>query len=78
MILPTLQNSYAEGTQSFRAGAASSLSEMASIIGKEYTSQKVVPILMELLKDDSSDVKLKVVNGLVKIANVIGEEILTT
>jgi len=58
LILPTLQNSYAEGSASFKAGAASSLCEMANIIGKEYTSQKVMPILMELLKDDNSEVKL--------------------
>jgi hypothetical protein len=32
---------------------------------------------MELLKDDNSEVKLRVVNGLVKIANVVGEELLS-
>mmetsp|Transcript_35912 Transcript_35912/g.55145 ORF Transcript_35912/g.55145 Transcript_35912/m.55145 type:complete len:93 (-) Transcript_35912:551-829(-) len=50
---------------------------MCQIIGKEYTSQKVLPILMELLKDDNSEVKLNVVGGMVKIANVIGAEMLT-
>lgn len=51
---------------------------MAKIIGKEWTSQKVLPILNELLKDDNSEVKLNVVSGLVKIANVVGPELLTT
>jgi len=37
-----------------------------------------MPILLELLKDDNSEVKLNVVNGLVKIANVIGQELLTS
>lgn len=50
---------------------------MADVIGKDYTSQKVVPILMELLKDDNSEVKLNVVKGLVKIAKVIGVELLS-
>jgi len=36
----------------------------------------VLPILNELLKDDNSEVKLNVVSGLVKIANVIGAELL--
>ena len=36
----------------------------------------MLPILNELLKDDNSEVKLNVVSGLVKIANVIGTELL--
>lgn len=36
----------------------------------------MLPILNELLKDDNSEVKLNVVSGLVKIANVIGAELL--
>ena len=34
-----------------------------------------MPILNELLKDDNSEVKLNVVDGLVKIANVIGHDL---
>ncbi len=49
---------------------------MASIIGKEYTNQKVIPILMELLKDDNSEVKNNVVGGLVKIAHVVREDLI--
>jgi hypothetical protein len=32
---------------------------------------------MELLKDDNSEVKLNVVTGMVKIANVVGTDLLT-
>ena len=51
---------------------------MSNIIGKEYTLAKVVPILMELLKDDNSEVKNNVVRGLKKIANVVREDLLNT
>ena len=37
----------------------------------------MLPILMELLKDDNSEVKLNVVSGLVKIANVVGADLLS-
>jgi hypothetical protein len=37
----------------------------------------VLPILIELLKDDNADVKLKVVEGLVKISHVVGDDILS-
>ena len=76
LMLPTLQNAYVDATAQFKAGAAQALCEMAQIIGKDHTSQKVLPILMELLKDDNSEVKLNVVGGLVKIANVLGADLL--
>ena len=34
---------------------------MATTVGKDTTMQKIFPILMELLKDDNSEVKLNVV-----------------
>ena len=77
-MLPTLQNSYAEQSAPFKSGLASSLCDMASIIGKDFTQSKVTPILMELLKDDNSDVKLNVVQGLTKIAKVVGQDLLTS
>ena len=60
-MLPTLQNAYADAQNTFKAGVASALCEMAHIVGKEYTVQKVQVILMELIKDENSDVKLNVV-----------------
>jgi serine/threonine-protein phosphatase 2A regulatory subunit A len=53
------------------------LSEMAHIIGKDYTSQKIMPILLELLKDDNSEVKMNVCNGLIKVSSVIGPDVLS-
>jgi hypothetical protein len=37
LLLPTLQNSYADAQQAYKAGVAMALSEMAHIIGKDYT-----------------------------------------
>lgn len=75
-MLPTIQNTYADGTFQFKAGAAIALSEMAQIIGKEFTKQKLIPILLELLLEDNSEVKNNVIAGIVKVANVMGAEIL--
>jgi hypothetical protein len=41
---------------------------MAHIVGKDYTMQKVLPILMELIKDENADVRLNVTSGLFKVA----------
>lgn len=53
------------------------LSEMAHIIGKDYTQQKIMPILLELLKDDNSEVKMNVCNGLIKVSSVVGPDVLS-
>lgn len=37
MILPALQNTYAESQTSFKAGVALALCEMSHIVGKDYT-----------------------------------------
>ena len=68
LLLPTLQNSYADAQTSFKAGVAIALADMAIIVGKDYTANKVMPILLELIKDENSEVKLNVCNGLIKVA----------
>ena len=50
---------------------------MASIVGKDYTVSKIISILMDLIKEENSEVKLNVCNGLIKVAQVMGPEILT-
>jgi len=49
---------------------------MAPIIGKEYSSSKIFPILQDLVKDENPEVRLNVVSGLFKLAEVLGSEIL--
>jgi hypothetical protein len=54
---------------------------MSQSLGPELSNQKILPILNELLKDESingttSEVKLNVINGLIKVSQVIGPDIL--
>jgi len=74
--LPTLQSYYPDDTAQFRAGTADSLCHLAEVVGKDYTQQKIMPMLMDLIKDDNAEVKLNVINGLKKISNIIGTDIL--
>lgn len=67
-MLPTLQNAYADAQTSFKAGVASALCEMAHIVGKDYSIQKVMPILMDLIKDENADVRLNVTQNMIKVA----------
>lgn len=49
---------------------------MAKVLGKEVTLSKVLRILYELLQDENAEVRLNVVSGLFKIAQVIGQDLL--
>jgi hypothetical protein len=46
-------------------------------LGKSGTQEKILPILMELLKDENYEVKLKVIEGMSILANVMGPELLS-
>ena len=44
---------------------------MAMIVGKDTTKNKILPILLDLIKDENSEVKLNVIQGIELIAKVI-------
>jgi len=73
-MFPSLQNNYADGTPQFKAGVSTALCEMSGLVGKEMTESKIIPILMDLMKDDNSEVKLNTLSGLYKVAVVVGAE----
>ncbi len=50
---------------------------MAHIVGKDYTITKIMPILMDLIKDENADVRLNVAAGMLKVATVVGADLLT-
>lgn len=51
---------------------------MSHIVGKDYSISKILPILMDLIKDENADVRLNVASGIIKISTVIGPELLST
>ena len=50
---------------------------MSHIVGKDYTVQHIIPILMNLLKDENADVRLNVASGIIKLAPIVGPDLLT-
>jgi len=57
---------------------AEAFSVMAGIVGKDVTNMKILPILYDLIKDDNADVRLSVTNGLIKLAEVLGPDLVTS
>jgi len=76
-LLPTLISQYVDSQPAFRASTALALCEMSAIVGKDMSQQKILPILQDLLKDDSSEVRLNVAQNLGKLAGVVGADILS-
>lgn len=72
LILPQLQATYADSQTSFKSGVALAICEMAALVGKDYTVQKIQPILIELMKDDNAEVRLNVVQNLLSVYKVVG------
>lgn len=44
------------------------VSEIAKCVGAQVTTAKLVPILMDLIKDDNAEVRLNVVQNLLKVS----------
>ena len=66
-----------DAAATFKAGVSAALCEMASILGKETTQAKILPMLMDLIKDENSDVRLNVTRGLIKLTETLGPDLLT-
>lgn len=77
MILKTLQSCYSEAQVQFKAGVANALCDMAEQVGKSTTNDMIVPIINELIKDDSSEVRLNMTANLHKVGKVLGPDFLT-
>merc|ERR1712166_448804 len=63
---------------SFKAGVSLALCEMSALVGKDFTMQRINTILIELMKDDNAEVRLNVVQNLIKVADVVQQELLSS
>jgi len=77
LILPALTKTYADSSFFFKAGTALALCEMAPLVGKDYTSQRIMPVMVELMKAENSDVRINCVQNMYKIADVLGTELIS-
>ena len=50
---------------------------MGPIVGKDFSMTRILPILEQLLKDDSSEVRLNVSSNMAKLSGVVGADLLT-
>jgi serine/threonine-protein phosphatase 2A regulatory subunit A len=77
-LLPTIQSLYEESSAHFKADLSIALCEMSKYVGKEITISKILPIILDLIKDEDPDVRLNCTkNGMIKLADIIGQDLLS-
>lgn len=57
------------------AGLSESLCELSTILKKDLVIQKVIPMLVDLIKDEHHEVKMGVLQGIQEVAVVVGPEL---
>jgi serine/threonine-protein phosphatase 2A regulatory subunit A len=77
MIIRTGQPLATDASDFVRSFFAAEVGQLAPLLGREDTVQHVLPLLLTLLRDESSEVRLNVISGLDAINNVIGVELLS-
>lgn len=76
-IVKPLEETYNDAGPQFKAGTAEALCNISQIVGKDTTNKRILPILLDLIKDDHCEVKLQVVSNLTKIAKVLENSMIT-
>ena len=58
-----------------RISTAETIAVMSKLMGKEFTSQRLVPMALSLLSDENNEVKVQTLLTLGKIASVVGTDL---
>ena len=79
LIFPTIQT-IVEDTSlppKVKKNAADAVTDIASYLGRDFSSTKLIPLITSLLNEENVDVKLTMIKGLQKLAEVIGSELIS-
>lgn len=63
-IVPCVQALSSDSSQHVRASLAQQISGLAPLLGKDSTIEVLVPLYLQLLKDDFSEVRLNLISKL--------------
>lgn len=63
-LLPCVKDLVIDTNQHVRAAVASNISGLAPILGKDLTIEYLLPLFLQLLKDEFPDVRLNIISKL--------------
>jgi serine/threonine-protein phosphatase 2A regulatory subunit A len=64
LIVPCIKALTSDASQHVRAAFAAHVSDLAPMIGKQNTIDHLLPLILTLLKDEASDVRLAIISKL--------------
>lgn len=77
-IVPVVAELAEDPHEAVRAAAASKVTGLAPILGKEATIEQLLPIFLVMLKDEFPEVRLNVISSLSVVNSTIGVSLLST
>jgi serine/threonine-protein phosphatase 2A regulatory subunit A len=79
MIYPTFEAKVRDisSSHSVLKSAANVIGDLADTAGRDFTLNRLLPLEIEILKDDSQEVKLHVIKRLQAISSIVGPEVLS-
>lgn len=75
--MPAIEELVSDSSQHVRAALGQQISGLAPILGKEETISHLLPMFLNMLKDDFPDVRLGIISKLESVNSVIGIELLS-
>ena len=73
-FLPNIRDQIADSQVAFKISASTALCAMGATVGRQVCSNQIIPIILELLKDDNHEVRLSTTQNMIKLAQVMGEQ----
>ncbi|KAK3713029.1 protein phosphatase 2A structural subunit [Vermiconidia calcicola] len=75
--MPAIEDLVTDSSQHVRAAFGNQISGLAPILGKQETTEHLLPMFLQMLKDEFPDVRLNIISKLEQVNNVIGIELLS-
>jgi serine/threonine-protein phosphatase 2A regulatory subunit A len=72
--MPCVKDLSADNSQHVRAALANSIAGLAPLLGRELTTEHLLPLFLHLLKDEFPDVRLNIIGKIEQVNDVIGVE----
>lgn len=76
-ITPVLDSLSQDPQESVRSSLASSIAQLAPILGKQGTIDKLFPIFLIMLKDECPEVRLNIISNLSVVSEIVGINLLS-
>lgn len=75
--MPCVRDLSTDQSQHVRAALGTQISGLAPLLGKEATIEHLLPLFLQLLKDEFPDVRLNIISKLEQVNEVIGIDLLS-